>query len=94
MEHVPTDVKDSLASPAGSFNTDASLDQGISEVVALLPGSPVVSDSRSVIDRLKDEGVYEEYKAWYAKNPQNFEPGWRRRLALLRGRKQFEEWRR
>ena len=85
--------KSSLVSPSGSVNTDLSLDQVISED-RLNAWFKVVSDSRSVIDRLKDEGVYEEYKAWSAKNPQRFEPGWRRRFALLRGRKQFEEWRR
>jgi len=47
-----------------------SLDQAISEVLVLFPGSTVVvdanvvDDSRCATDRLKDEGVYEDYVAW------------------------------
>ena len=47
-----------------------SLEQATSEVLALFPGSTVVvdanivDDSRCATDRLKDEGVYEDYVAW------------------------------
>lgn len=94
MEHVPTDVRDSLASPAESFNTYASLGEAISKILTLFPGSTVVSDSRSVVDGLKDEGVCEKYKGWSAGNPQRFEIGFRRRLALLKGRDEVRRWRR
>jgi hypothetical protein len=54
------------------MNSDSglSLDQAISEVLVLFPGSTVivdaniVDDSRCATDRLKDEGVYEDYLAW------------------------------
>ena len=57
-----------------------SLDEAISQVLALFPGSTVVDDSRSVVDRLKEEGVYDEYKAWSAENSGKIKIGFRRRL--------------
>jgi hypothetical protein len=95
---VSTGIEDNLASHSESVNSDVSSDQVI---IHLLKSAgwgersfAVVGSDLNVVNRLKEEGVYDEYKAWSAKNPQNFEPGWHRRFALLRGRKQFEEWRR
>jgi hypothetical protein len=51
-------------------NSGLSLDQAIYEILVLFPGSIViidaniVDDGSSVTDRLKEEGVYEDYIAW------------------------------
>jgi hypothetical protein len=65
-------VSTGLARDRGIMNSDSdlSLDQVISEVLALFRGSTVivdariVDDGRSATDPLKDEGVYEDYLAW------------------------------
>ena len=66
-----------------------SLDQAISEVLALFPGSTVVidgrivDDGRSITDRLKEEGVYEDYVAW--SNPHWLNPKYARRREPCQG---------
>jgi hypothetical protein len=66
-----------------------SLDQAISEILVLFPGSTVVidadmvDDGRSVTDRLKDEGVYEDYLAW--SNPHWFNRKFARRRGPWQG---------
>jgi len=60
-----------------------SLEQAISEVLALFPGSTVVvdanavDDSRCATNRLKEEGVYEDYIAW--SNSHRLNPKYARR---------------
>jgi hypothetical protein len=65
------------------FWRDFSLDQGISEVLVLFPGSTVIVDANvvddggSARDRLKEEGVYEDYLRW--SNPHSVKPKYARR---------------
>ncbi len=65
-------ISTGLARDWGIMNSDngLSLDQAISEVLDLFHGSTVVveanivDDRRCATDRLKDEGVYDDYVAW------------------------------
>lgn len=80
---VPTGIEKNLASPSESVNSDLSLDQAVSEVLALFRGSTVVvganvaDDGRSATDRLKTEGVYEDYLMW--SNPHSLKRMYARR---------------
>lgn len=80
-----------LTRDRGIMNSDNgfSLDQAISEVLVLFPGSTVVvganivDDSRCATDRLKDEGVYKDYLAW--SNPHRLNPKYARRRGPCQG---------
>jgi len=80
-----------LARDRGIMSSDSglSLDQAISEVLVLFPGSTVVidanivDDSRCATDRLKDEGVYEDYLSW--SNPHRLNPKYVRRRGPWQG---------
>jgi len=72
-----------------NLDNGLSLDQAISEVLVLFHGSTVVvdgnivDDSRCVTDRLKEEGVYEDYLAW--SNPHWLNPRFARRRGPWQG---------
>ena len=84
-------ISTGLARDRGIMNSNSGLsfDQAISKVLVLFPGSTVVvdanivDDNRCATDRLKDEGVYEDYLAW--SNPHRLNPKYARRRGPCQG---------